>query len=204
VKGLLWACALATCGPAPAAAVEWQLEPAHVTLERLDAIYDTRVGLSTRLGVRIAYGLGARWGAWSVGVQQGHATGHVDFGLLDHPGSRLHRMDTSAELRWRLPVDIAGWRVQPAVGVGRIDLRYRPDAVHFVAGGQIVQVTLQPESRWTRHVAAEVLHDVAGHTQLILRAAWRFYRLDLATPEGNETRSVADVQCGVAFRVHAF
>jgi hypothetical protein len=43
-----------------------------------------------------------------------------------------------------------------------------------------------------------------GQTQLVLRAAWRAYTLDLAAPEGNETRSVQDVQAGLAFRVRPF
>jgi hypothetical protein len=184
--------------------LEWSLEPAHLSIEHLDDSFQSRLGLSGRVGMRIAYGAAVQWRQWSLGVQQGHAAGRVDFGLLDATASRLNRLETSLEFRWQSPELLAGWRLQPAAGLGRLDLRYRPDVVHVVAGGQTVAVSLASEVRWTRHIAAELLHAMPGQTQLVLRAAWRAYTLDLAAPEGNETRSVQDVQAGLAFRVRPF
>lgn len=200
------ACVLACIAPATAGAngVRWDLQPAQVAVERLDAAWVEHLGYAQRLGVRVAYGAAARWRAWSLGLEQGHASAHADFGLLDGSTSRLNRTDTLLELRWRSPQLPGGWRLQPAVGIGRLDLRYRPDRLSFMAGGQSVSVDLPPETRWTRHVAAELLHDLSGHTQLVVRAAWRAYTLDLGTPEGTATRSMADVQAGLAIRVQPF
>jgi hypothetical protein len=37
-----------------------------------------------------------------------------------------------------------------------------------------------------------------------LRAAWRFYALDVATPAGVERRGLVDAQIGVALRARVF
>jgi len=199
-------CLLLGIAPARAGATDvvWILEPVHVGLERLDAAFTENLGHATRETARIAYGFGAQWGAWSLGVTQGHASAHVDFGLLDGTTARLNRTDTSLELRWRSPRLTGGWRLQPAAGFGRLHLSYRPDSLDLITGGQALRVSLSSESRWTHHVAAELLHDLPGSTQLIVRAAWRRTTLDLGTPTGNTTRSLSDLQTGLAFRVQAF
>lgn len=202
----LVACTLLLFAPACAGAngIEWSLEPAHLAVEQLDDSFESRLGLASRLSVRVAYGVAARYRSWSLGVQQGHASGRVDFGLLDETSARLNRLDTSLELRWMSPELLAGWRLQPAAGMGRLHLSYRPNEIQVVAGGQTVQVSLASEGRWTTHLAAELLHALPGQSQLVLRAAWRNYSLDLASPEGNESHSVHDVQAGMAIRISPF
>jgi len=192
--------------PAPAGAngIRWQLEPAHIAVEVLDSVYEERLGLASGTAVRIAYGLSARRNRWTLAVQQGHTASPVDFGLLEDARTRLHRVDTSLEVRWMSPEFLFGWRLQPALGLGRLDLRYNPDELQFIAGGQTVQVSLDPVHHATRHLAAELLHVLPRQTQLVLRASWRFYELDLATPTGPETRSVDDLQAGIAIRVSPF
>ena len=206
MKSLLISSLLLLFAPAAAGAngILWQLEPAHIAVEHLDDVYEERLGLEHGTGVRIAYGLSARRHSWTVAVQQGHAASHVDFGLLEDSRTRLHRVDTSLEVRWMSPEFLLGWRLQPALGLGRLDLRYNPDTVQFVAGGQTVLVSLDPVHHTTRHLAAELLHGLPGQTQLVLRASWRFYELDLATTTGQETRAVGDLQTGVAIRVSPF
>ena len=206
MRSVVVACCLLLLAPARAGAngIQWSLEPAQVSVEQLDDAFSSRLRLANRFGVRIAYGASARWNSWSLGVQQGHASGHVDFGLLDETSARLNRLDTSFEVRWMSPELWAGWRLQPAAGMGRLQLSYRPDELELVAGGQTVQVSLASEVRWTRHVAAELLHMLTGQTQLAFRAAWRTYTLDLASPEGNERTNVRDLQAGLAIRVAVF
>ena len=206
MKLLVATCVLASFAPAAAGAngVSLYLEPAQIAVERLDDVYVERLGLAQRLGVRVAYGLAASWSGWTLAAQQGHAASHVDFGLLEDSRTRLHRVDTSLELRWMSPEFLLGWKLQPAVGLGRLDLRYNPDNLQIVAGGQPVVVALAPVQNATRHLAAELLHDLPGNTQMVFRASWRFYELDLATPTGQETRSVGDLQTGIAIRVKPF
>jgi hypothetical protein len=44
----------------------------------------------------------------------------------------------------------------------------------------------------------------AGNAELAVRGAWRFYALDVATPAGSESRSLTDVQIGLALRARVF
>lgn len=188
-----------------AAPLRLRLEPLHLAIERLDDTYTAVAGLQSRASARVALGAALDWGGCvqlACGVGRGSA--RTDFGLLDGPTARLERADTSVELRWRLPFEMRGWSMQAAVGGGRLQLRYRPERLTFAVGGAEFDVGLDPFGAWTRQLAAELLHDLPGSGQLVLRTAGRFYTLDVATPNGTQRRAVRDLQVGVAIRVAIF
>ncbi len=189
--------------PATAGALDGrlQLEPLHVGATRLDAMYANVAGVESRGAMRL--GLGAAW-AWhprfSVAVQLGRGALHTDFGLLEGPTVRLERADTALELRGRA-LTLGRWALQAGVGVGRLTLRYDPERVRFDVGGVSVDVQLDDVGTWTRHVAAELLHELPGSASLAFRTAWSFYVLDVATPNGTQERAVRDLHVGLALRV---
>ena len=131
----------------------------------------------------------------------GRGSLRFDFGLLDGPTSRIERADASMELRARLPVQWMGWALQGGVGVGRLSLRYHPDTIRLDVGGIAFDVQLDDVATWTRHFAAELLHELPGSASIVFRTAWSFYDLDVATPSGEQNRRGRDLHAGVALRV---
>jgi hypothetical protein len=187
---------------AVAAPIGVLIEPAAVGIERLDALYATS-GLESRTAGRLGAGCAVTFGPrWSIGLEAGVAAGSTDFGLLEDPQVRLVRTDVHAELRGRVPGVLHGFALQLAAGGGRLGLRYHPDHVELAAGGTSYAVDLEPVGAWTRHVAAEVLHPVPGG-EIGLRAVWRFYALDVASPAGVTKQDARDLLLGVVLRVAA-
>jgi len=184
-----------------AAAVEVFLEPVHAGVVRMDALYVERAGAQDRAAVQLALGAGVGWRDWQLGVVLGRAASDTDFGLLDDPGVRLERADTRAELRWRPPLPLAGWALQAVAGAGRLNLRYHPDRIAVAAGGETFVVALDETATWTRHVAAEVLHELRDTAWIVLRAGMSFYALDVATPQGPVREDLGDLHCSVLLRV---
>ena len=191
--------------PAPPAPLQVRLEPVQVAGVGLDDVYTEVAGVESGAAVRL--GLGASF-AWKHGLELGCAMGRAalrtDFGLLGGPRARIERADAGAELRWRPPLAHRGWCVQFAAGIGRLALRYRPDHVEFSAGGETIAVDLDRVGAWTRSVAAELLHAAPGRSEIVLRAAWIFYPLPVATPAGDTERAARDLQAGIALRVPAW
>jgi hypothetical protein len=178
------------------------IEPLQLGGIRLDAMYGNVAGVDARLPLRL--GLGMTWvgpRALGLGVGFGRASVHTDFGLLEGPRVRLERADSSVELRWRPPLALLGVTLQAGAGLGRLTLRYHPDAVRFEVGGESFEVALEQVSTWTRHLAAELVYALPANAHLALRTAWTFYDLEVATPDGEESRAVRDVQSGVLLRV---
>lgn len=180
------------------------LEPISFGVERLDAVYSS-AGLGSRTAARVGVGAAVELGKrLTLACDLGRTTSHADFGLLGGDGARLERSDANLELRWRVPGRFRGWSLQPALGAGRLRLAWRPETLNLDAGGTTFVVSLPPVSEWTRHVAAEVLHPVSGRGQVVLRVAYRFYGLDVATPDGSRREEVRDVQAGASLRVGVF
>jgi hypothetical protein len=178
------------------------LEPFGIGVERLDSTWDAS-GLDQRTAARMHAGIGVEVGrGFTVAAGLGCASGTTGFGLLAGPSARLVRTDATVELRARAPIAVQGWRMQAVLGGGRLRIAYRPDAVVLDTSGGAIAVALAPVHAWTRHVAAELLHGV-GDGEIVLRAGWRWYGLDVATPAGNERRDLRDLQCGLAVRIRA-
>jgi hypothetical protein len=177
-------------------------EPAAFGIERLDPVWAASgvERTAAHIGAGIGYDLGR---GWTLAAAIGCAAGRTDFGLLEGPGARLVRSDARLELRARAPFEFGGWSVQAAVGGGRLRTAYRPDAIVLATSGGALEVDLPPVHAWTRHVAAEVLHAWAQST-LFVRAGWRWYGFDVATPGGIERRGVRDAQFGCGMRVAVF
>ena len=210
--------------PAGAEAGELALviEPMSASFEHSGAA--DALGFTSTTGARIGCGVGVRRGSLQLALLFGRSATRTDFGLLDGPTSRVERATTEIEMRWAPPLRLGPIGVQVAGGAGRLGLRYHPDSVRIVLSGTAYDVALAPEHAWTRHVAAELLHPLsgtgrtgnpqAGHAQtgnarsapahIVLRAAWRFYALDVATPSGIERRGLVDAQVGVALRAGVF
>ena len=115
-----------------------------------------------------------------------------------------HSRGGNLELRGRAPLQIAGWMLQGGLGLGRLSLRYHPDAVRLDLGGAVFDVRLDDVDTWTRHAAAELLHGLPGSASLVVRTAWSFYTLDVATPSGTEKRRMRDLHAGLALRVPVY
>ncbi|UCE03592.1 MAG: hypothetical protein JSW67_05245 [Candidatus Latescibacterota bacterium] len=196
---------------AAVASVAWAATGAHADLLieplqlgglRLDAVYGNVAGVEARLPLRL--GLGMTWvgpHGLHLGVGFGRASVHTDFGLLDGSQVRLERADSSVELRWRPPLALRGVTLQVGAGLGRLTLRYHPEALRFALGGETFEVALDEVSTWTRHLATELVYALPANAHLALRTAWTFYGLDVATPFGEESRAVSDLQSGVLLRV---
>jgi hypothetical protein len=188
---------------AGAAPLHLYAEPVQVGLERLDAMHAVS-GLQSRSAVRLGGALGVAIGAHlQVGIAAGTAAGGTDFGLLAGPQARLVRTDVTLEARGRLPYAWHGFGMQGGLGVGWLRFDYQPDRITLDAEGTPIVVELEPVGAWTRQIAAEVLHGIPGG-EMGLRAAWRFYALDVSTPAGIESRSARDLQLGMLVRVTLF
>ena len=197
---------LAVLLPGAAAAANWsvQLEPLHVSATRLDAVYDNLAGVESRAAMRLGLGATLRWRErLELATGVGRAALHTDFGLLDGPSARIERADAHFELRARA-VSYRRWALQAGAGIGRLTLRYDPERLRFDVGGVVVDVQLDEVATWTRHLTAELLHELPGSAAIVFRTAWSFYALDVATPEGNQTRAVRDLHAGFALRVPVF
>ena len=172
-------------------------------MERLDA-RAAPAGLdpcaSARVGLGVELGLASRW---RLAAETGRSVSHADFGLLVSPGVNLERADTSLELRLQV-LSRFGWRVRPAVGVGRLRLAYHPDQLGVDSGGTPLVVALPPLAVWTRYVAAELLHSLGGRNEIALRCGGRFYDLEVATPDGVRRSGRRDLQVGARLRVALF
>jgi hypothetical protein len=195
---------LLVLAPAPAAPAVG-LEPLQLGVARLDAAYTESAGMGSRTAARL--GLGARLrvhAALELGFALGKSSGRTDFGLLGGPSARLERSDASVELAWRTPLAVAGWALQAAAGAGRLTLRYHPDALALDLGGETYVVALDDVGAWTEHVAAELLHGLSGRAQIVLRTAWTFYALRIATPAGDTRQRLADLHLGLSLRVPAW
>jgi hypothetical protein len=193
-------CVAAESAAAPARV--W-IEPAALGVERLDSTWEAS-GLDSRTAVRLGCGVGVDLGhGLGLGVGVGTAAGTTTFGLFAGPTARLVRTDATVELRARAPFALGGWRVQAALGGGRLRLAYRPDQIVLDTSGGAIAVDLAPVHAWTRHVAAEVLHPI-GRSSLFLRGGARWYGLDVATPTGMTRQTLCDLQCGVGVRVATF
>lgn len=197
IAGFLASAAPVAALPAPT----FRLEPVHVGAIVLDDVYPDVAG--TESGEAIRLGVGACL-SWSCGLELGCSLGRSalrsDFGLLGGPSVRVKRADTGVELRYRPPLEYGGWGAQAGAGLGRVMLGYRPDHVEVVAGGETIAVDLDDVGSWSHGIAAELLHGLPGSTQIVLRSAWTFYSLRIATPSGEATRSVHDWTIGVALR----
>jgi hypothetical protein len=211
---------------AEAGELAFVIEPMHASIERSGAA--DVLGFPSAEAARIGCGVGVGRGPLQLALLFGRSATRTDFGLLDGPTSRVEHATTELEVRWATPLRLGPIGVQVAGGAGRLGVRHHPDRVHIVLAGSAYDVALPPEHAWTRHVAAELLHSLsgnkragnkragdqqagsarentaAGNTQLALRAAWRFYALDVATPAGVERRGLVDAQIGVALRARVF
>jgi hypothetical protein len=180
------------------------LEPVVPGIEHLDPVYTQVAGVDSRTTGRLGCGAAVQvWGPLAAGLGFGMAASTTDFGLLDGPTARLARFDVTGEVRARPPSTLHGFGVQVAVGGGFLGLGYRPDRVELATEAGPITVDLEPVRRFTRHVAAEVLHSVPGG-EIGLRTSWRFYSLEVATPAGPESRAVRDLQLGLVLRVAVF
>jgi hypothetical protein len=179
------------------------IEPAAIGVERLDSTWEAS-GLEARTAARLGGGVAVEVGrGCALALGAGTAAGTTRFGLISGPSARLVRTDVTLELRARAPFALGGWRVQAALGGGRLRLAYRPDRLVLDASGSPIVVDLVPVHAWTRHVAAEVLHPW-GRGVVVLRAGWRWYGLDVASPAGTTEQNLRDLQCGIGVRVAAF
>ena len=189
-------------GTVEAGAWRVQLEPLHVSAARLDAVYSTLAGVESRTAMRLGLGATLVWRQRvELATNVGRSSMHTNFGLLAGPTARLERADVSVEVRGRAPLRVAGWMLQGGVGLGRLSLRYQPDALRLDVGGAVFDVQLDDVDTWTRHAAAELLHGLPGSASLVFRAAWSFYALDVATPNGSDERRMRDLHAGVVLRV---
>jgi hypothetical protein len=189
---------------APVAALPvptFRFEPVHVGAIVLDDLYKDVAGVESGTAVRLGVGVALAWsGGLELGCSLGRSALHTDFGLLDAAQVRMERADTGVELRYRPPFALGGWGAQAGASLGRVSLGYRPDHVELSAGGETIGVDLDDVGAWTQGVAAELLHGWPGGTQIVLRTAWTFYALRIATPAGAATRSVHDLVIGVSLR----
>jgi len=187
---------------AGAAPLRFIVEPAAPSLVRLDRMYD-EIGLASRNAVHLGIGVAAAWGPAALALTTGTATGSTDFGFFAGPRATLEQRDWTAELRGELPWVWHRTRLQAAAGLGRLSLVHHPDHVLLPFESGSIAVDLPPAHAWTRHLAAEVLQGL-GRCDLVLRTAWRFYAMDMASPGGVTRRDVCDVQVGVAIRAVIF
>ncbi len=204
-------CVAAAClgfllpGVVEAATWRLQLEPLQVSAVRLDAVYEDLAGVESRGAMRLGLGATLAWRErFELAFGVGRCAVRTDFGLLDGPTARIERADARFELRGRAPVRWRGWMLQGAAGIGRLALRYDPNAVRLDVGGLTFDVQLDDVGTWTRHIAAELLHDLPGSASIVFRTAWSFYELDVATPSGEEKRRMRDLHAGLALRVPVF
>lgn len=188
---------------AAAAPTRLVVEPVSFGVEKLDPLYDAS-GLESRVAARIGAGLGCDLGhGLQAGLAAGTASGVTTFGLLAAPTARVVRTDLSLELRGRVPHDLHGWKLQGAVGVGRLRLAYHPDSIGIETSAGVIAVDLPPVNAWTRLAAAEVLHSF-GRAEIALRCAWLFYALDVAAAAGTRATDAVDMQAGLLIRVSPF
>ncbi len=200
--GLLGVLLLVPAG-AGAAPIRLVVEPVSFGVERLDPLYDAS-GLQSRVAPRIGAGLGCDLGhGLQAGLAVGTASGTTTFGLLVAPTARVVRTDWSLELRGRVPHDLLGWKLQGALGVGRLRLGYHPDHIVLDTSAGVIAVDLPPVDAWTRLAAAEVLHSF-GRAEVAMRCAWRFYALDVAGTAGTRATDAVDLQAGLVIRVSPF
>ena len=191
------AAALCVVGGAGAAhAARLSIEPAVIGIERLDRAWEAS-GLESRTAARIGFGAGVDLGhGLGIGAGLSTAAGTTGFGLLSGPSARLVRTEATLEVRARAPIEWHGIGLQGVLGGGRLRIGWRPDRVVLDTTGGGVAVDLPPVHAWTRHLAAEVLHSW-GPGALVLRAGWRWYALDVATPDGTSRQPMRDVSCVV-------
>jgi hypothetical protein len=186
-----------------AAPIRLVVEPLSFGVERLDRLYDAG-GLESRVAARIGAGLGCDLGhGLQAGLAAGTASGMTTFGLLADPTARVVRTDVGLELRGRVPRDLHGWKLQGALGLGRLRLAYHPDGIVLDTSSGMIPVDLPPVDAWTRLAAAEVLHS-CGRAEIAMRCAWRFYALDVAGPAGTRATDAVDMQAGLVIRVSSF
>ncbi len=185
-----------------AAPLRFLVEPVSPGLVRLDRMYG-ETGLASRNTLRLGIGAAVARGPATLAFGIGTATGTTDFGFFAGPQATLEQRDWSCELRGEIPYAWRGFRLQGVAGLGRLALVHHPDHVVLPFESGSIAVDLPPVHAWTRHFAAEVLHGF-GTCDLVLRCAWRFYGLDVASPDGVTQRDVCDVQAGVAIRAVIF
>lgn len=191
--------AAASAALAPPAGAGLVVETLAVGWERWDA--EVASSAATQAGAAsIALGVGWEWRWLQVGLRLDTAVRRTDFGLLESPAVRLERRDADLEVRARAPWRAGGVGVQIAAGLGRRRIGYRPDEVLLPLQGGALAVSLAPVHATTGTLAAEVLHDLGGG-EVVLRAVWRRYALDLWGPDGARRHGADDVQLGMGFRV---
>lgn len=185
-----------------AAPLRFMVEPAAPSLVHLDRMYG-EAGVASRNAVHLGLGAAVAWGPATLALATGRATQTTDFGLFAGPRATLEQRDWTGELRGEFPYAWHGMRLQAAAGLGRLSLVHHPDRVLLPFETGSLAVDLPPVHAWTRHLAAEVLQGF-GRCDLVLRTAWRFYAMDVASPAGVTRRDVCDVQMGVAIRAVIF
>ena len=172
-------------------AVRLSIDPAAIGIERLDRAWESS-GLESRTAPRIGFGTALDFGhGLGIGAGLATAAGTTTFGLLSGPSARLVRTEATLELRARAPIEWHGIGLRGVVGGGRLRIAWRPDRVVLDTTSGGVAVDLTPVHAWTRHLAAEVLHSW-GPSTLALRAGWRWYALDVATPDGTSRQAMRD------------